>query len=253
MLNMKTILFALIASINLIADSPNNAWQIGGKIHFEEQSADDYIGMTEINQIVRNTIKVFLNPAVDACAENAKAFIKKENNRVLLHHFEERSKPGIGEELHATLIYTRKQVDNGHETLLDIYGNLRFVDPTLPETDPPNVEQIATAYQKIINPDWKFLISGVDYIEGKKGGCIIAKLELDGRDEIVNTEGNPISGGFLHLTLVLIDPSVREELEPMISFLKQVLIGKKVKIGDKNGRPDLEFGVSGSPIRIRPT
>ena len=249
---MKNILFTLIASINLIADLPNNEWQIGGKIHFEEQSTDDYIGMTEINQIVRNTIKIFLNPAVDTCAKNSKAFIKKENDRILLHHFEEKSKPGIGEELHATLIYTRKQVDNGHETLLDIYGNLRVVDPSLPETGPPTVEQVATTYQKIINPDWKFLISDVDYIEGKKGGCVVAKLELDGRDEIVNTEGNPISGDFLHLTLVLIDPSVSEELEPMISSLKQLLVGKKVKIGDKKGLPDLEFGVSGSPVRIRP-
>lgn len=38
----------------------------------------------------------------------------------------------------------------------------------------------------------------------------------------------------------------------MVSELKTALVGEMMKIRNKNGYADLEFGVSGSPARIRP-
>jgi len=235
-------------------------WMIGGKIHFEEQGFADYIGTVEINDLTRKTIKDYFDVQIDSCAHNAKALLKKENNQIILTHYEERSKPGIGEEIHATLLYTSKRVEDAHHTLRDIYGHLREVDATLPQDNAPTVKQVADAYQKIIQPDWRFQIADVEFINGKsKGGmivqCIIAKLRLDGKDEILNNEGRPISGNFLHLTLANIDSSMTfesDKLQFVVSDLNDKLSGKMVKIGNKKGCADLEFGVSGSSERIRP-
>jgi len=86
----------------------SNDWNIGGKIHFEEQSSVDYIGTIEINELTRKALKKIFDVHADSCAHNAKALLKKENNQIILTHREERSKPGIGEEIHATLLYTSK-------------------------------------------------------------------------------------------------------------------------------------------------
>lgn len=239
-----------------ISGSDQNSWKIGGKIHFEEQSSVDYVGTVEINELTRKTIKDYFDIQIDSCAHNAKALLKKENNQIILTHREERSKPGIGEEIHATLLYTSKRVENGHETLRDIYDNLVQVDASLPQDHAPAVEQVADAYQKIIKPDWKFQISDVEFISGKTGSGIVAKLRLDGRDEILNKEGNPISGDFLHLSLVMIDLSAISETDAINQFvlrLREKLSGKMIKVGNRNGHADLEFGISGSTDRIRPS
>ncbi len=52
-------------------------WKIGGKIHFEEQSADNYIGTIEINKITRSIIKELMDVQLDSCADNAKVLLKK--------------------------------------------------------------------------------------------------------------------------------------------------------------------------------
>ena len=231
-------------------------WMIGGKIHFEEQGSANYIGTVEINELTRKTIKDFFDVQIDSCAHNAKALIKRANDQIILTHYEERAKPGIGEEMHATLLYTKKRVENGHETLRDIYENLRDADTSLPQDRAPTVEQVANAYQKIIKPDWKFQIVDVVFISGKTGSGVVAKLQLDGQDEISNNQGHPISGNFLHLTLAMIDASMTSEMEKIqlvASALKENLSGKMVKIGNRNGQADLEFGVSGSVDRIRPS
>lgn len=233
----------------------SNDWKIGGKIHFEEESSSDYIGAIAINELTRQTIKRFFDIQVDSCANNAKALLKKENSQIILTHREERSKPGIGEEIHATLLYTSKRVERGHETLHDIYNNLRQVDESLPQDRAPTVKQVANAYQNFINPDWQFQISDVQLISNNTGSFIIAKLELNGQDEIQNNQGSPISGDFLHLTLAMIESSMSQEMgkiQLVVSELKRTLAGKMVKIGNKNGYADLEFGVSGSSARIRP-
>ncbi len=253
-----SLLFAISACCGyaeIQAENPSKDWMIGGKIHFEEQSSADYIGTIKINELTRNAIKDFFDVQIDSCAHNAKALLKKENNQVILTHREERSKPGIGEEMHATLLYTSKRVENGHETLRDIYENLRDADASLPQDRAPTVEQIANAYQKIIKPDWKFQVVDVVFISGKTGSGIVAKLQLDGQDEISNNQGNPISGSFLHVSLAMIDASMTSEMEKIqlvASALKDNLSGKMVKIGNRNGLADLEFGISGSADRIRP-
>ena len=250
-----------IHNVGEYLDSKEKDWKIGGKIHFEEQNAAEYIGIIEINDLTRKTIKGFFNIQIDLCAHNAKALLKKENDQIILSHYEEQSKPGIGEEIHATLLYTSKRVEDAHHTLRDIYDNLRQVDASLPQNNAPTVQQVANAYHKIIKPEWKFQIVDVEFISGKtkNGGivqCIIANLRIDGRDEIVNKEGKPISGNFLHLTLANVDSSMTEETEKMqlvTSKLKDILAGKMVKIANKNGIADLEFGVSGSAERVRPS
>lgn len=238
-----------------LKENPSNEWKIGGMIHFEEQSSTDYIGTAIINKLTRNTIKKSFDIQVDSCANNAKALLKKENGLIILTHREERSKPGIGEEMHATLLYTSKRVENGHETLYDVYNNLRQIDESLPQDQAPTLEQIANAYQKIIKPDWKLQISDVQLISNNTESFIIANLELNHQDEIQNNQGNPISGNFLHLTLAMIDSSMTQEMKKIqlvVSDLKNILLGKMVKIGNKNGYADLEFGISGSSARIRP-
>lgn len=230
-------------------------WKIGGKIHFEEASSSEYLGTIAINELTRKAVKRIFEVQVDSCASNAKVLLKKENNQIILTHREERSKPGIGEELHATLLYTAKRVGGGHETLADIYSNLRQIDESLPQDRPPTVQQVANAYQKFIKPDWQFQISDVELIKNSTGGFILAKLKLNGKDEIQNNEGSPISGDFLHLTLAMIDPSISEveKIQSVVSELKTALVWKIVKIGNKNGCPDLEFGLSGTSARVRPS
>ncbi|NGX63992.1 MAG: hypothetical protein KR126chlam6_01416 [Candidatus Anoxychlamydiales bacterium] len=234
-----------------------NKWKIGGKIHFEEKSSSDYLGTIEINKITRKVFKDYFNIKSDSCAFNAKVLIKKENDEYVLKHYEEKNNPGIGEEMHATLLYTNKRIANGHETLNDIYHNLKQVDNDLPDSRTPTVEEIAQAYNKIIKPDWKFEICDVIFVKGKTGSCIIAKLLYEGRDEIVNKKEDPISGNFLHISLVNVDPSIVSEVEKIdlvVSKLKEKLLNKRIKVGNQNGVADLEFGITGSTPkeRIRP-
>lgn len=254
------LLFFISSSCFGFAETPTESsykdWKIGGKIHFEEQSSVDYIGTLEINELTRATIKDFFDIKSDSCAHNAKVLIKKENDKAVIRHREEKSKPGIGEEMHATLIYTSKRVDDEHDTLLDIYDNLMEIDEDLPSEQPPTVEQVANAYQKIIKPDWKLLISDVEFISGKTGSGIIAKLRFNGQKELLNEKGKPISSGYLHLTLAMVDPSMFSESEKIncaVLELKEKLSGKMIKIGNRHGQADLEFGISGSADRVRPS
>jgi hypothetical protein len=254
------LLFFISSSCFGFAETPmensSKDWKIGGKIHFEEQSSADYIGTLEINELTRATIKDFFDIKSDSCAHNAKVLIKKDNDKIVITHREEKSKPGIGEEMHATLIYTSKRVDDEHDTLRDIYDNLMEVDGNLPSEQPPTVEQVANAYQKIIKPDWKLLISDVEFISGKTGSGIIAKLRFNGQKELLNEKGKPISSGYLHLTLAMVDPSAiseRDKINHVVLELRKKLSGNMIKIGNKNGLADLEFGVSGSKDRIRPS
>jgi hypothetical protein len=231
-------------------------WKIGGKIHFEEQSAFDYLGTVDLNRAAREAIKKYFSIKSDLCALNAKVLIKKENGDFIIRHYEEKAFPGIGEELHATLLYTSKRINEGHETLQDIYDNLIEVNKNLPTYKAPSIEEIAQTYQLIIKPDWKFKISDVEFIVGKTGSVIIAKLQYEGREEIMNESGKPVSGNFLHLTLANIDSSMESEVEKInlvVNELKAELIGNAIKIGNRNGLADLEFGVSGSKERIRPS
>lgn len=253
----SSITTALIAQSqpSTVETNASQDWKIGGKIHFEEQGSSNYIGTIEINELTRAIIKKFYKVNIDSCSNNAKILLKKENDKIILTHREERSVPGVGEELHATLLYTSKRINRGHETLSDIYDNLKQVDPSLPQDQAPTVEQIAGAYHRIIKPDRIFQASDVEFITNNTGSFIIVKLRFDGRDEILNSEGAPISGDFLHLTAAMIDPSIDLEMSKtnlIVSELKDRLIGKTLKIGNRNGYADLEFGISGSASRVRP-
>jgi hypothetical protein len=230
-------------------------WRIGGKIHFAEQSSVDCVGTIQINELTRRAIKEVFPIKADSCACNAKALLKIENGDFVIRHYEERSKPGIGEEMHATLLYTRRRFWNEHETLRDVYDNLVQVDDSLPRDQAPMVEQVAKTYQKIIEPNLKFEISNVEFVAGKDGSGIIARLLLQGKDEIANKYGNPVSGKFLHMTLVIVDSSAASEIEKInlvVTRLRDQLLGKEIKIGSKHGQADLEFGISGSADRVRP-
>lgn len=250
-------IFSILFSVCMVVDcfgEDANCWKIGGKIHFEEQSGRDYLGTLEINEETRNAIKDFFNVLLDTCSHNAKVVIKKENNDFIIKHYEERNIPGIGEEMHATLLYTSNRFSDGHETLQDIWGNLAQIDANVSYENAPTVEQVAKMYQKIIKPEWKFEISDVVFIRGKTGSGIIANLLYDGRDEIVNGDGHPVSGKFLHMTLAMVDESVVSEIEKInlvVLKLKAKLVGKLIKIGNRNGHADLEFGISGTKDRVR--
>ena len=123
------------------------------------------------------------------------------------------------------------------------------------------MQQIAQAYQKIIKPDWRFVINDVVlFKEATGGGVISAQLLLNGKEEILNQKGHPVSGNFLHLTLASLHPSALSTVEDeasidrVVLILKEALRGKSVKIADVNGQADIELGVSGSTPkeRVRP-
>lgn len=237
--------------------SEESKWKIGGKIHFEENDSADSIGIIQINRIIKDAIHTCFSIVDDTCAPNAKALLKKEETGFVIRHYEEKSKPGIGEEMHATLLYTSKRAfnENAHETLKDIYENLIQIDDRLPRKDPPTVDQVAEAYKKIINPNEIFTISHIEFVKGTTGNAIIAKLLFQGKSEISNTYGNPVSGNFLHMTLVNVDASTlfeTEKIKNIVAILQEQLAEKTIKIGNKNGQIDLEFGQSGSPQRVRP-
>lgn len=243
-------MFGAISSGNTLSKE----WKIGAKIHFEEESTTDYLGMIEMNALTRDKIKQFFDIEIDSCACNAKVLLKKEGGKIILTHRVERSKPLVGEQLHATLLYTTKRIERGHETLLDIYDYLKEVDERLPQDKPPTLIEVASAYQKFITPDFMFKITEIELISNQSGSFILAKLQINGVDEIQNAKGNPISPDFLHITLAMIESSITEieKIEEVISELKIELVGKMVKVGNRNGVSDLEFGMSGLADRIRP-
>lgn len=100
------------------------AWQIGGKIHFEEESGSDYIGTKQINQLLKNQLNNLINIKTDLCSSNAKIMLKKERNEIIMTHYEEECRPGIGEEMHATLLYIQPREFCESETLKQVCPNL---------------------------------------------------------------------------------------------------------------------------------
>lgn len=240
------------------------AWKIGGKIHFEEHDGSDYLGLISINRRTREAMReIFhIEKKDDVCADNAKALLKrKPEGTFIIFHREELQNPGVGEEMHVTLLYTRKRMAMGHETLKDIYPYLQEIDGGLPRDRAPSVQQIAQAYQEIIKPDWRFVIANVVlFKEATGGGVISAQLLRNGKEEILNQNGHPISGNFLHLTLASLHPSALSTVEDeaaidrVVLILKEALRGKFVKIADVNGQADIELGISGSTPkeRVRP-
>lgn len=252
---MNCIFLSFLFDFSACFAEDGGNWKVGGKIHFEEHSGANFIGIVNVNSVIREILHEIFDVKSDLCAENAKVLIKQENGSFVIRHYEERNKPGIGEEMHATLLYTSRRIEGGHETLKDICTNLAQVEKTLSCVEAPSLEQVANTYQKIIKPEWRFEISNIVFWTSQISNVIVAKLLFNGRDEIVNEQGNPVSGGSLHMTLLNLDSSVtsdKEKIEQLVAKLKEKLIGKMVKIGDRNGLADLEFGISGSSNRVRP-
>ncbi len=241
-----------ISSLSSESKQVNNneiEWRIGGKIHFEEESGPDYIGTKEINQIVKDVLKKLTVFNVDLCSSNAKIMLKRDRNEIIMTHYEEKSRPGIGEEMHATLLYTRARGFCNSETLKQVCKNL-FETCDFP----PTVESVAKTYGSIIKPEWKFKISEVVVTKNIEGPSFItAKLLFDGHENI-NINNKPISAG-LHMTLVNLDDSSILTTSGIGDFLTKELNGylknKMVKIAKRKGVADLEFGMSGSSWRIR--
>lgn len=231
-----------------IIDNKEIEWRIGGKIHFEEESGPDYIGIKEINQFVKESLKNLITIKNGASAPNAKIMLIRDGDQIIMTHYEEKSRPGIGEEMHATLLYTQPRGFCNSETLKQVCKNL-FETCDFP----PSIERVAKTYSSIIKPEWKFKISEVVLTKSGTGSSfIIAKLLFDGHENIYK-DNNPISAG-LHMTLVNSDDSILEVNDIgnlLISDINKYLKGKFVKIAERNGIADLEFGMSGSSWRIR--
>ena len=233
-----------------IRNMDDPAWKIGGKIHFEEESGSDYIGIKEINRLTRHILKNTLDVKSDDCFSNAKILLKKETNEIMMTHYEEKSKPGIGEEMHATLLYTQPRGFCSSETLKQVCGDL------FEQCDaPPSIESVVKRYSAIIKPKWKFKISEVVLTTSQPTGAsfIIAELLFEDCKNIYQGT-KPISAG-LHMALVIsVDDSIltsKEISDQLIQELNKALKGKLMKVALKNGVADLEFGMSGSSWRIR--
>ena len=223
-------------------------WKVGGKIHFEENDGADYIGLKSINKITKDILKSLLPIGKDSGADNAKILLNQENGQIIMTHYAEKSRPNVGEEMHATLLYTSPQGFCASETLHQVCGNLFQNCNT-----PPNIKDVVEKYNSIIPQDLKFEISEI-IVTHKNGGpsFIMAKLSLEGRENIYKNS-HPISAG-LHMTFVnsnqaiLSDPQISKKLTEK---LNQKLKGQMLKVALKEGVVDLEFGLSGQPWRIR--
>jgi len=229
-------------------ENSNQELQIGGKIHFEEESGTDYLGTREINKITRNLLHELLDIETDSCAPNAKILLSRKDDKIKISHYEEKSRPGVGEEMHDTLLYTKLRGFCDSETLEQVRDTL-FGKCELPQT----IENVAKVYSSIIKPEWRFKISEVVLNENGTSSFISAKLLFDEKTRLYK-DNKPISAT-LHLTLVNCSDSsllaIRDISEPLIKALNKDLKGKMIKVAAKNGIADLEFGLSGSAWRIR--
>lgn len=248
---MKKLILSLCCLIFSSLNAQNPLWKIGAKIYFEEKSDKDYLGTKEIQEITKTYLKEILSISSDDCPPNAKIRLIKDGEKIKMTYFEERSRPGVGEQLHTTLLYTTARGFCNSETLEQVSSNLSMTsDPS----SPPTLEQVAKKYDTIIEPEWKFKISEITLTQSSGTAFIIAKL-LHKNRETISIHGNPISAG-LHMTLVNIaDTSVfkHDELSRLIAQLNTTLQGQQIKIGNRQGHADLEFGISGTPERLRPT
>ncbi len=81
----------------------------------------------------------------------------------------------------------------------------------------------------------------------------MVKLLFKGQERIFN--GNKAISAGLHMTLVnFTDKSIFPDdasLDLLVKKLNEAFQGKQIKIARKNGMADLEFGISGSPWRMR--
>lgn len=232
---------------NQVINHDDLKWRIGGKIHFEEDNGPDYIGLKEINKVVRDQLKKIVSINADVCSTNAKILLKREAEGIQITHFKEKSRPGTGEEMHATLLYTQPRGFHSSETLRQVCENL------FERCDsPPSIENVVTKYSSIIKPDWKFKISEVVLTTSITGtSFIMANLLFEGH-ECIFMDNKPISAG-LHMTLVNFDNSLlpSDEINRLVKEINLAIKDKMIKVSSRNGIPDLEFGLSGSSWRIR--
>jgi hypothetical protein len=233
---------------NQVITKDDLEWRIGGKIHFEEESGTAYIGIKDINMIVKNVLKEHIHVDCDICSENAKILLIRENNEIQMTHFMEKSRPGIGEEMHATLLYTQSRGFCSSETLKQVCESLFETCDC-----PPTIESVATKYSSIIKPEWKFEISEVVLAKSTTGtSFIIAMLHFQGLERLFN-ENKPISAG-LHITLAIFDDSIvasHQITDLLVNEINLAIKGKMIKIAMRNDVADLEFGISGTSWRIR--
>ena len=137
------------------AAKEDTSWRIGGKIHFEEKSGSGYIGLEEIGGITQTILRETLG-IKGSCPLNAKILLKRERGVAEITYYEEKNRPGVGEEMHATLLYTQPRGFNDSETLKQVCPVL-FDQCKIP----PTMEEVARAYNSIIRPDSKFQISEI--------------------------------------------------------------------------------------------
>jgi hypothetical protein len=227
----------------------NAGWKIGAKIHFEEEGGKDYIGLRGINKITKDALKSTLKIHKDFVTNNSKILLKKDDDKIQMTNYEEKNIPSVGEEMHATLLYTKPRGFHDSETLQQICGAL-FKNCQ----NPPSLKKVAKKYSSIIKFDSKFQISEVILTKTSDGpSFIMAKLLLNEHENIY-LGAKPISAG-LHMTLInctddsiLGDASTRTKL---IRKLNNELKGKMIKISTKHRAVDLEFGISGELWRVR--
>ena len=227
----------------------DKAWKIGAKIHFEEENGHNYIGLKKINKLTRDALKSILHIAKESGNNNAKILLKRENNNIIIDHYTERSRPNVGEEMHATLLYTSPRGFNSSETLAQVCNAL-FENCAVP----PDTQTVSSRYNSIIKPHWRFKISEIVVSKNDKGPSFIMAKLLFNNGKNIYLGDKPISAG-LHITLVNCkDSSILEDPVVVVKLTKKLnedLKGKFIKIAAKNNVADLEFGVSGQPWRIR--
>ena len=224
-------------------------WKIGAKIHFEEGSGSDYIGLKAINALTKDALKSLLPITRDSGDNNAKILLRRDGAGIHIHHYAEKSRPHVGEEMHATLLYTSPRGFHSSETLTQVCGAL-FKNCS----KAPGIEVVSARYGEILKLSLRFKISEIVMTKNDKSPSFIMAKLLFNNNENIYLGDKPISAG-LHLTLVNCeDPSILSDpvvADKLIKKLEESLKGKFIKIAVKNGVADLEFGISGQRERIR--
>ena len=154
-------------------------WAIGIKLHFEEESGSDYIGINDMNAASQQVIKSSLPVIRSTCAKNAKIQLVRFHNGIEITHYTEKMNPLIGEEMHATILYTRPRGFCDSETLTQVCPHL--FDSCI---TPPSIEATQKRYQAMIHPDWRLVINTIYVFKGKGTITFSASLLLQGKSNI---------------------------------------------------------------------
>jgi hypothetical protein len=209
-------------------------------MYFEKADGENSIGTVTLGNQVRKSLKRVLNVQTDTAESASVVAIARKNGLICIESEKDRSESGM--ELHATLLGADPQFGDGHGTLQDVYEKLPLTDH-FTASSAPTLEQIAKAYDQLIEPGLPFSIMDIIFWDEGAEHAFVATLSRNENCEITNGDGEPVSAT-LNVTLANVDQSLLEDrswIESVLDQLQKKLLGKNLRVAAKNGEAKLEF------------